>query len=177
MTQLTVDNEIKLLPVHESFAEQYAELAKADYAYLCKWLHWPRVCHKPDDFKNFILDSQKSYAEGTSMLCAIDYQGKVIGNAGFKAIDQELSMAEIGYWIASDYQGKGIVTRICQYLIDYAFSTLNISKVQISVAENNSPSRAVCERLGMKLEGIITNSEKVGNQILDHAIYGIHKAV
>jgi len=63
---------------------------------------------------------------------------------------------------------------VCKHLITYAFKTLNVDKVQISVATGNKPSRAICERLGMKLEGIISNEERVGNKILDHAIYATH---
>ena len=49
-----------------------------------------------------------------------------------------------------------------------------MEKVQIAAADGNAKSRAVCERLGMKLEGIITNRERIGDRILNHAIYGIH---
>ena len=99
-----------------------------------------------------------------------------MGNCGFHSINHELKVAEIGYWIGKEFQGKGIMTRVCRYLVDYAFSKLNIDKIEISAAEKNLRSRAVCERIGMQLEGIITNREKVGDQILDHAIYGIHKS-
>jgi ribosomal-protein-serine acetyltransferase len=50
-----------------------------------------------------------------------------------------------------------------------------MQKVQILIATGNLKSRAVCERLGIKLEGIVTNEEKVVDRILDHAIYGIHR--
>jgi ribosomal-protein-serine acetyltransferase len=50
-----------------------------------------------------------------------------------------------------------------------------MQKVQMSVAVENTRSRAVCERLGMVLEGIITNEEKIGERILDHAIYGLYR--
>jgi ribosomal-protein-serine acetyltransferase len=60
-------------------------------------------------------------------------------------------------------------------LHNYAFSHLNMNKVEISAAVDNAASRAVCERLGMGLEGVITNAEKVGDRIFTHAIYGLHK--
>ena len=49
-----------------------------------------------------------------------------------------------------------------------------MEKVQIAATEGNVKSRAVCDRLGMKLEGIVTNRERIGDRILNHAIYGIH---
>jgi ribosomal-protein-serine acetyltransferase len=84
-------------------------------------------------------------------------------------------MAEIGYWLSETHQGNGIITRSVSTLINLAFFELCFDKIQISVAVDNQPSRTVCERLGMKLEGIITNSENINGRILDHAIYGLSK--
>ena len=42
-------------------------------------------------------------------------------------------------------------------------------------ATENLASRAICERLGMKLEGIISNAENLNGRIVDHAIYGLHR--
>ena len=95
--------------------------------------------------------------------------------AGFNKVDLKLSRVEIGYWIGKDFQKHGVVTRVCQHLVEYAFNQINIEKIQISVAAGNMPSRAVGERLGMKLEGIISNEERVGDKALDHAVYALHR--
>jgi ribosomal-protein-serine acetyltransferase len=175
MFKLNVDDEINLCLMHESFAPRYVELAKENFEYLSKWLAWPAVCRTEDEFKRFIQRSLHQYADQKSMNCAIEYRGNIVGTAGFNSIDFELRKVEIGYWMAENAQGNGVMTRVCRYLIDYAFCHLAMEKVEISAATNNRASRAVCERLGMKLEGIITNEERVNNRILDHAVYGLHR--
>lgn len=174
--KLTVDDEISLYLVNDAFTDKYVELVAENYEYLSQWLEWPRHCQTQDGFKSFVKGSLHKYADGESMNCTIEFRGEIVGNSGFNTINHNLRMVEIGYWIGKDYQGKGIITRVCAYLIDYAFTKLDMDKVQITAAEDNSPSRAVCERLGMRLEGIITNREKVGERVLNHAIYGIHRA-
>jgi len=62
-----------------------------------------------------------------------------------------------------------------KYGVIFRKTELEMDKVQLSAAVENIPSRSVAERAGMTLEGVITNQEKVGDRILDHAIYGIHK--
>lgn len=176
MFNRTVDDEINLYLVNDAFTERYAELAKENNKYLSQWLAWPGVCTTQNDFKKFVKNSLHQYADGKSMNCAIEFRGEIVGNAGFNTINHDLKKVEIGYWIGKQYQGNGIITRVCQHLIDFAFIKFDMEKVQISAAEDNLPSRAVCERLGMKLEGIITHQEKVGDRILNHAIYGIHRA-
>lgn len=175
MFKLGVDDEINLYLVNVAFTDRYVELAAENYEYLSQWLEWPKHCKTLDGFNSFVKGSLHKYADGESMNCAIEFRGEIVGNAGFNTINRELKMVEIGYWIGKQYQGNGIVTRVCAYLIAYAFNKLDMDKVQIAVAEDNSPSRAVCERLGLQLEGIITNREKVGERVLNHAIYGIHR--
>ncbi|POF57850.1 RimJ/RimL family protein N-acetyltransferase, partial [Vibrio vulnificus] len=43
-------------------------------------------------------------------------------------------------------------------------------------AKENTASRAVAERLGMSLEGIISRNEKVQDRVLDHAVYALRKS-
>ena len=86
-----------------------------------------------------------------------------------------MKKVEIGYWIKESVQGNGIINRVCKKLIEIAFTDLSMNKIEISVASDNLASKAVCERLEMKLEGIISNAENLNGRIVDHAIYGLHR--
>ncbi len=173
MFRLEVDTEINLIFLQESLAEDLFGLIDSDREYLNKWLPWPSHTKTIEDSKSFIKNSIIKFAEGKSMICAIEYVGKIVGVVGYNSIVKEVKKVEIGYWISSQYQGKGIITRSCSRLIRYAFDELEFEKVQISVATENVASRKVCERLGLKLEGVIKNSENLHGNIVDHAIYGI----
>jgi len=172
--KVEVDEEVSLCLLHESFAARYVELLENDLDYIGQWMQWPYLCNTEESFKAFIKSSLHKYADGTSINYAIEFKGEIVGNCGFNVINHELKNAEIGYWLGKNYQGNGIITRACRYLIEYAFTEMAMKKVQISAAKENKASRAVCERLGMTLEGIITQREKIQDRILDHAIYGIY---
>lgn len=175
MLKLNVDDEIELALVHESFCSRYEELAREDYEHLAKWLTWPPFVKSRDDFLRFVRQSLCDYADEKSMMCGILFRGELVGNICFKSIDRTLKKVEIGYWLTSSHQGKGIITRACQKLIGIAFTEMGMEKIEMSVAENNFPSRAVCERLGMTLESIVTNAESLNGQMVNHAIYGLQK--
>lgn len=168
-----VDSEVKLVFLQESLAENLFKLIDSDRDYLSEWLPWPPLTKSMEDEKTFIKSAIIAFAEGKSMACAIEYLGQIVGVIGYNKIDKSLSKVEIGYWLSSKFQGKGIVTRACKYLIQYAFDGLNIEKVQISVATGNKASRNICERLGLTLEGVIRNYENLHGEIVDHAVYGI----
>jgi ribosomal-protein-serine acetyltransferase len=175
MFTLKVDSELKLALVEPSFAQRYLEITSTQREYLSQWLVWPPHAKSEDFFLAFIKKSLIEYAEGKGMVCAMIYKDELVGNISFNTINHNLKMVEIGYWLSENHQGNGIITRAVSKLIDVAFSDLGIEKIQISAGVDNLPSRKVCERLGMKLEGIISNSENLNGRIIDHAIYGLSK--
>ena len=172
---LDVDEELQLSSVQESYAPVYVSLAEENYDYLAKWLVWPIHVKTEKDFDDFIARCKRDYQSGDAITFGVIFTGKFIGNIAYKYINNELKKVEIGYWIAEDCQGKGIISRACARLVEYAFTDLDMSKVEMCVASDNKPSLAVCERLGMTLEGVITNAEFVQGRMLDHAIYGLHR--
>ncbi|WGV98497.1 GNAT family protein [Vibrio sp. YMD68] len=175
MFTYSIDNDVQIALVQESFAPYYAELVQEQTEYLSQWLAWPPYCQSEQDFRIFIQRSLHDYAEGKSMTCAILYKQNIVGNCSFNNINHELRKVEVGYWLSQHEQGNGIVTRVVKQLISMAFNELQMDKVELSAAVDNSASRAVAKRAGMTLEGILSHQEKIGSRVLDHAIYAIHK--
>ena len=62
---------------------------------------------------------------------------------------------EIGYWIAFDYQGKGLVTEAVTALVSVALEAMAARRLEIRCSPNNSRSRAIPERLGFHLDGVL----------------------
>ncbi len=168
-----IDNELQLALIEESFAAAYANIVSTQQEYLLQWLAWPEFCNTEQDFRLFAQRSLHDYADGKSLLCAIWFRDRLVGNAGFNCINHDLQQVEIGYWLSKEEQGQGIMTRVVDKLCEIAFRQMGMQKVQLRAAVKNYPSRAVAERLGMTLEGIITRSEKIQGRILDHAVYAL----
>ena len=176
MFKTVIDDELSIALVEERFASHYAEISQSQNEYLGQWLAWPQHCETEQDFRLFVQRSLHDYAEGKSMTCAIVYQDNIVGNCSFNTIDHDMQKVTIGYWLSEPYQGRGIVTRVVQKLIDIAFNELDMEKVEISAAVENQSSRKVCELLQFNLEGIITRSENLNGRIVDHAIYSLHRS-
>ncbi|USD64023.1 GNAT family protein [Vibrio sp. SCSIO 43136] len=175
MFSLRVDEELEIALVQPSFAKQYLSLVSEHRDALSEWLVWPE--HGKDEafFQSFITRSLHGYADGKSLTCAMVYHGKVVGSISYNSIDTSLGKVTMGYWCAPSYQGKGIVTRCVKKLIDYAFEHYQVHKVEIHVATGNLPSQAVCQRLGLEQEGVITRAENLNGRIVDHIIFAIHR--
>ncbi|WP_339132677.1 MAG: GNAT family protein [Candidatus Electrothrix sp. GW3-4] len=170
---LTVDQEIQLSLCNHIQAPQVYALVDKHRAYLSQWLSWPEKTTQLEDYLHFVTTSLHRYADMKGMVCFILYQGELVGSAAFNSIDLFLQKAEIGYWLAEQQQGKGIMTRTCRYLINFAFAQLGLEKIEIRVAEENHQSRAVCQRLGLRKEGIITHAECLHGRFIAHVCYGL----
>ncbi len=81
----------------------------------------------------------------------------------------------MGYWLAKQAQGKGLMTKCCRTLVNYAFDDLKLNRVQINCNVENTKSRAVPERLNFKLEGIHRQVEFLNGEFRDWAVYATLK--
>ena len=78
-------------------------------------------------------------------------------------IDRENRTTTIGYWLAEDQQGRGLMTAAVKRLLEHAFDELRLNRVGIEVAPNNPRSRALAERLGFREEGVLREAERFGD--------------
>ncbi|WP_053219976.1 GNAT family N-acetyltransferase [Virgibacillus senegalensis] len=82
-----------------------------------------------------------------------------IGSSGFHNIDWEVPKCEIGYWIDTKFTGLGYMKEAVDALTAFAFSDLNCNRVEIRCEEKNLKSRAIPEKLGYELEGILKKDD------------------
>ncbi|WP_147796569.1 GNAT family N-acetyltransferase [Cellulomonas sp. Y8] len=61
--------------------------------------------------------------------------------------------AEIGYWLAPEARGRGLMSRSVELVLDAAFGRLGLVRVFWRAFVGNGPSRAVAERAGFRVEG------------------------
>jgi hypothetical protein len=78
----------------------------------------------------------------------------------------------LSYWLDAAHQGRGLMTAACGAVITHSFHTWQLNRITIECATDNTRSRALAERLGFKLEGIVRQIEWLQDHFADHALYG-----
>ena len=96
-----------------------------------------------------------------------------MGVIGFRSIDWQDRSTSIGYWLGRDFEGRGIITKACHAIAEYAFKELRLNRVEIRCAVENQKSRAIPERLGVKIEGTVRQVERLYEKFVDNVIYGM----
>lgn len=81
--------------------------------------------------------------------------GRLLGGTGLHRIDWTVRRFEIGYWIRPDAAGQGLVGEAVQLLTALAFDRLAARRLEIRCDARNTRSRAVAQRAGFALEGVL----------------------
>jgi len=79
--------------------------------------------------------------------------GALLGMMGFHYVERH--SIEIGYVLARDYWGQGYTTAALKILINEAFATSTVDRVQAYCDVENPGSSRVMEKSGMSLEGTL----------------------
>ncbi|WP_457390603.1 GNAT family N-acetyltransferase [Roseateles sp. P5_E1] len=83
--------------------------------------------------------------------------GRLLGGTGLHRMDWAVRKFEIGYWIRPEAAGQGHVSEAVRLLTALAFGGLAARRVEIRCDPRNVKSRAVAERCGFELEGVLRN--------------------
>jgi len=170
---IPVDNEIELRILEEWDAPELFRLIDRHRAYLREWLPWVDYETSVEDSRSFVRRSLQYYLDNEGFTMGIRYQDQLVGVIGYHPVNWPNRKVEIGYWLGADVQGKGIVTRSCRAVVQYAFEKLLLNRVTILCATGNQRSRAIPERLGFREEGTLREAEWLYDHFVDLVVYSM----
>jgi ribosomal-protein-serine acetyltransferase len=154
----------------ESDADELYALVTANRNYLARWMPWA-TGQTLEDTVAFIQLTRRQLATNDGFQTAVIEGGRIIGVVGFHGVSWQRRSTSIGYWLAEPAQGRGTMTRALRALIDHAFGTWRLHRVEIRAGVDNAPSRAIPERLGFTQEGIAREAERIGERHVDQVVY------
>lgn len=133
-------------------------------------LPYPYTKEDALDYINFILSSNPN----NTFAYAIDVDGVAVGSIGaFRQENIHYRTAEVGYYLAEEYWGKGIMTEAVRLLCSEVFAKTDIIRIYAEPFAYNTGSRRVLEKAGFQFEGIMKCNAVKNGQILDMALYAI----
>ena len=126
---------------------------------IVRWLHavvpWP---YPDNGAEGYIRDSLEQLARRERFIWAICLKpapDELIGVIELRPDDG--SRDQRGFWLATEYQGRGLMTEAAQRVTQYAFQELGWPHLWLTNARNNIPSRRVKERQGARLIETVDN--------------------
>ena len=77
-----------------------------------------------------------------------------LGEIGIRLPEPKTRCGEIGYWLAREARGRGLVQRALTLMIDWAFNDLGLDRLDWAADVGNDASRRSAERVGFQMEGV-----------------------
>jgi ribosomal-protein-serine acetyltransferase len=173
MFTLKVDQDIELQLFQLKDCKTLFNLVDQNRHHLRKWLPWVDDMASHYQYETIIPMWLKQFAENNGFNAGIRYRGQLVGSIGMHFIDWRNKQTSVGYYLAEQAQGKGIMLRSVQAVLNYGFYDLGLNRIEIRCGEHNLKSRAIPVRLGFALEGKIRDGELLHTGFHDLIVYGI----
>lgn len=128
---------------------------------LSPWMPWAQQVPSFEDSEAVVRRQRANFTLRTDLAYQIYDKAvagrRLLGGTGLHGLDWGVRRFEIGYWIRASAQGHGYVSEAVRALTAMAFDHLRARRVEIRMDDTNRRSRAVAERCGFELEGILRN--------------------
>jgi ribosomal-protein-serine acetyltransferase len=173
MFYCTINDITELRLIGREHRDDLFQSLETNRSHLRPWHPWVDVMRSPADVERAINIWQTQHANNRGFHAGIWFRGRFCGMINHLNVDWTNRSTALSYWLDSSQQGKGIMTSCCRSLIRHGFGDWKLNRISIECATENGRSRAIAERLGFKLEGIVRGIEWVHDHYVDHALYGL----
>ena len=127
------------------------------------------------DGKEFI-SAMLSADENETFAFAITVDNMVLGSIGiFRQGNIHRQTAELGYYIAEEYWGKGIMTEAVKQICEYVFANSDIIRIYAEPFAYNIASCRVLEKVGFQYEGTLRSNAVKNSKVIDMKMYSLLK--
>ena len=105
-----------------------------------------------DDARNFINKVNENINKNDSLYWAITLSDKnvLIGTICLFSFSDETDKCEIGYELLTNFQGQGIMIEAVEKVIDFAFNTIKVQKIEAFFHIDNQSSIKLLEKFSFK---------------------------
>ena len=123
---------------------------------------------------------RSAFAEREGLRWAITRRadGQFIGSCAFWRLIKPHFRAEIGYELAPEFWGQGVMPEALSAVLAFGFTTLGLHSVEAHIHPANSGSRRVLEKLGFVQEGYFRENyyEPAEDRFSDTGVFSLLRA-
>ena len=105
----------------------------------------------------------------------IRHENQIVGMVSLRDIDLNSFIAEIGYGIDENFQGRGLASRAVKQVVDMIFFETALRRITAHVCEKNLASIAVMKKVGFVQEGILREYHLINGQPENAVLFAVLK--
>jgi len=128
-----------------------------------------------DGLRRFIRWGRAQRQAGTHLTFGVVPAGQqeAVGLVQLWPIERDFSTAEWGFVIGEAYQGSGLFTGAATLLLDFAFLSLGVMRLEARAVVEDGRSNRALQRLGATCEGRLRAGFRSSDVVLDHVMWSI----
>lgn len=173
-TRIETERLTLRLPVHEDW-RQWADLREESRDFLTQWEpFWSEGHLSRKNFTSRVYWARRAEVQGTAlplMLIRREDQ-RLLGAITLDNIRRGPAQAgTLGYWIGQPYARQGYMRETILSVVHYAFTRLDLSRIEAACLPENAPSRGVLEKTGFKYEGVAQAYLQINGRWRNHVLY------
>ncbi|WP_297819521.1 GNAT family N-acetyltransferase [uncultured Lactobacillus sp.] len=142
------NHQVELVLPEVRHAEGAFEQLRKNHNQLSKYLKWVNSIDSVEKEQQSIKMFQQKMIEGTAFNLIILVDDQVAGMIDLHELNQ--TSGEVGYWLASEFQHLGIMTKCVEFLVNYSLKQLKLSYLLLRTAQDNIASQHVAKRAGFQ---------------------------
>jgi ribosomal-protein-serine acetyltransferase len=170
-----IDENIRLELINENHSLSIFEIVDKNRKFLREWLAFVDSMQTIEFAENFVKGTVQRNKDGIEFAFVIIENDKVIGRIGVYKIDCQNKIGEIGYWLAENSQGKGIIHKSIKAIVDLCFTDLQLNRIEIKCGTENIKSKTIPEKFNFTKEGVIRQGEWLHDKFIDLNLYSLLK--
>ena len=155
------------LPFHDAVRESLDSLRP--------FLPWAHAAYSMEDARSWVESRPQAWedADEYSFIIYSLADDRILGGMGINQLDVLNGRGNIGYWVRTSAQGRGVATEGTRLLTGFGFEQLGLSRLEIVMLTTNDASRRVAEKAGAKFEGVQRNRLRADGQPRDACMYSL----
>lgn len=138
----------------------------------CRYLKW-EAHTKLEQAERFLQGVLERYADHTDFIWGIVQKesGRLIGTIRLFDIQVPKGRGEVSYMITPSVQGHGYASEAIREIIEFAFGTLSLTRIQARCVSANIASEKAMKKSGMSFEGLLQKYAWIHGQLCDFKLY------
>ena len=161
-------------PTHSDF-RPWAALRLASADHLTPWEpSWSADHLTRKAFTNRVYWAQRSVSSGTALPLFMFRRDDdaLIGAITLDNIRRGPAQAgTLGYWTGARFARQGYMQEAIQAVVHYAFTRVDLSRIEAACLPENAASRGLLESCGFKYEGVAQSYLQIAGRWRTHVLY------
>jgi len=178
LTTRLVTPRLVLRPPRTGDVTEIRGLLRANHEHLRPWNPAPPPGEDPSsitEISKTVLRQRRDWKHGASfvfMVALRDRPERLAGKIALNGVMRgAMHGAYLGYWMAGDQQGKGLCTEGIAAVLDFAFGSAGLHRIQAAIMPRNDRSLRVIEKLSFRREGYAERYLQIAGKWEDHILF------